>query len=37
MRVAMKFLGLILVGVGLGFAASLLVPRQANQATYLTR
>lgn len=37
MRVVLKLLGLILVGVGVGFVASLLVPRKANQATYLTR
>jgi len=37
MRVVLKFVGLILVGVGLGFVASLLVPRKANQAAYLNR
>ena len=37
MRVVLKFIGLVLVGVGLGFVASLLVPRKANQAAYLNR
>lgn len=37
MRVVVKFLGLILAGVGLGFVAALLVPRKANQVAYLTR
>lgn len=37
MRVVLKFAGLILAGAGLGFVASLLVPRKANQAAYLTR
>lgn len=37
MRVALKFAGLLLAGIGLGFVASLLIPRRANQAAYLNR
>ena len=37
MRVVLKFAGLILLGAGLGFLASLLLPRRANQVAYITQ
>lgn len=37
MRVLLKFAGLVLLGAGVGFLASLLLPRKANEVAYLTQ